>query len=206
MFPFIQDTSLRIASIKKVAVVTYFNRGQPLLRRLLLSHISTDNSLQNKFWSAMFIVFTLRLNFGSLFERPSNTMIFELENLELVYATSSFIYLVSTAFSYISMSLHRMQQTTTFGGQIGLFSDVMSTMYLSASSVMKFYTLCTYAFDPAINLELMYLMFDVPIKRTLALCNFFQIFPSEPRSYFPIFESYSSGLTVLFVQSVFVWC
>lgn len=79
-------------------------------------------------------------------------------------------------------------------------------MYLSASSVMKFYTLCTYAFDPAINLELMYLMFDVPIKRTLALWNFFQIFPSEPRSYFPIFESYSSGLTVLFVQSVFVWC
>lgn len=71
---------------------------------------------------------------------------------------------------------------------------------------MKFYTLCTYAFDPAINLELMYLMFDVPIKRTLALWNFFQIFPSEPRSYFPIFESYSSGLTVLFVQSVFVWC
>lgn len=34
----------------------------------------------------MFIVYTLRLNFGSLFERPSNTMIFELENLDLVYA------------------------------------------------------------------------------------------------------------------------
>lgn len=73
-----------------------------------MSHISTDGSLQNIFWSVMFVVFTLRLNSGSLLGRPSDIMIFELGNLDLVFATSSSIFLVSTAVSYFSMSLHRM--------------------------------------------------------------------------------------------------
>lgn len=136
----------------------------------------------------MFVVFTLRLNSGSLLGRRSDIMIFELGNLDLVFATSSSIFLVSTAVSYFSMSLHRMWKITTLGLHVGLFSKVTSLIYLSASSIVNFCTLYTYALDPAINLELIYLMFDVPIKRTWALLykTFVRVFSSEPRSCFPI--------------------